>query len=134
MEWQTLCIGYDAGDGCFTHTTRPHNGNNAAATDIHADVIQHDFVIALKVHVLEANYWVFQSVVPVIELEIFYLVKVLTVKHSIVFHDCYSLFQCLFRSGRVFDRFFRAKKNEGSLRFPRRRSVGTPLAVDCRSS
>ena len=30
--------------------------------------------------------------------------------------------------------FFQAKKNEGDLRLPRRRSVGTPLAVDCRSS
>jgi len=30
--------------------------------------------------------------------------------------------------------FFQDKKNEGDLRLPRRRSVGTPLMVDCRSS
>ena len=29
--------------------------------------------------------------------------------------------------------FFRPKKNEGDLRLPRRRSVGTPLVMDCRS-
>jgi len=34
----------------------------------------------------------------------------------------------------VCEHFFEAKKNEGDLRLPRRRSVGTPLAVDCRSS
>jgi hypothetical protein len=38
-------------DGRFAHAAGAHDGHDTAARNIHADIIQYDFVITLKRHV-----------------------------------------------------------------------------------
>ena len=52
-------------DGGFPDTAGAHDGHDAATLNIHADVIQYDFVITLKRHIFDADNRIFQAFVPV---------------------------------------------------------------------
>lgn len=101
-------------NGGFANAAGAHNGNNAAALNIYADIVQNIFCASTEGQVTDSDDIVLHSVLPpTADLDV----------------SDMSLGQQILWYG-----IFKGKKNEGDLRLPRRRSVGTPLLVDCRSS
>jgi hypothetical protein len=57
--------GYQSQNGGFAYTTGAHYGHDTATPDIHADIIEYDFLTSLVMHISELNDRIFQAFVPV---------------------------------------------------------------------